>query len=91
VQTLGDANVVIVPKERVEELSKKRKCKIFIILDISYYVIHSLYYVICISYYDLDILNYFFAIPYYFLNISYYVLSTYSLVFCFQQVVLEVS
>jgi hypothetical protein len=50
---LDNANDVIVPKERAQELSKKRKRKIFNVLNISYYVIHILYYIICISYYVL--------------------------------------
>jgi hypothetical protein len=48
---LDNANDVIVPKERAQELSKKRKRKIFNVLNISYYVIHILYYILCISYY----------------------------------------
>ena len=35
---LGDANDVTVPEERVQELSKKKKHKIFNVLDILYYV-----------------------------------------------------
>jgi hypothetical protein len=33
---LSDANDITIPEERVQELSKKKKCKIFNILDISY-------------------------------------------------------
>jgi hypothetical protein len=68
---LSDTNDVTVPEERVQELSKKRKCKIFNILDISYYVIRILYYVLCISYYVL--------------HMSYYILITYSLVLVFNR------
>jgi hypothetical protein len=75
---LNDAHDVTIPEERKQELSKKRKHKIFNILDISYYVIRILYYVICISYYILDISYYFFAI-------SYYVLDTYLLVLVFNR------
>jgi hypothetical protein len=75
---LSDANDVIVLEERVYELSKKKKRKIFNVLDISYYVLCILYYVIDISYY-------FFDISYYVLNISYYVLTTHSLVLVFSK------
>jgi hypothetical protein len=67
---LDDANDLPVPEER--------KCKIFNILDISYYIIRILYYILCISYYVLDISYNFFAI-------SYYVLDIYSLVLVFNR------
>jgi magnesium-transporting ATPase (P-type) len=78
---LGDDNDVIVPEERVQELSKKRRHKIFNVLVILYYIIHILYYVLCISYYVFYITYYYFAISYYVLTISYYVLDTYSFLF----------
>jgi hypothetical protein len=54
---LGDTNDVTISEEMVQELSKKKKRKLFNILDISYYVL-------CILYYILDISYYFFAISY---------------------------
>jgi hypothetical protein len=54
---LGDINDVTISEEMVQELSKKKKRKLFNVLDISYYVL-------CILYYILDISYYFFAISY---------------------------
>jgi hypothetical protein len=42
---LDGVNDVIVSEERVQGHSKKKKCKIFNVLDISYYAIHILYYI----------------------------------------------
>jgi hypothetical protein len=78
---LGDANDVTVPEERVQQLSKKKKCKIFNVLDISYYVLDISYYILCISYYVLDI-SYFF----YFILCSLHILTC----ACFQQDVKKV-
>jgi hypothetical protein len=52
---LSDANDVTIAEERVQKLFKKRKHKIFNILDILYYIIRILYYILCIPYYVLDI------------------------------------
>jgi uncharacterized membrane protein len=50
---LNDANDVTVPDERVQELSNKKKYKIFNVLDISYYVLCIIYNILDISYYFL--------------------------------------
>jgi hypothetical protein len=41
---LDDANDVTILEERVHELSKKKKHKIFNVLDISYYILDISYY-----------------------------------------------
>jgi hypothetical protein len=51
---VGDANDVILPKQRKQTLRKTKKRKILNILYISYYVIYILYYVLYISYYVFD-------------------------------------
>jgi hypothetical protein len=73
---LSDDNDVKIHEERKLELSRKRKRKIFNVLDISYYIIHILYYILGISY---------FSILYFILAVSYYTLDRYSLVFVFNR------
>jgi hypothetical protein len=75
---LGDPNDVTFPKEREQQISKKKKCDIFNILDIWYYIL-------CIWYYVLDISYQVFSISYGVLDIWYYVLATYSHVLVFNK------